>query len=118
MEWSCVSGDGVFIGGNDLPSSSNQSRTMTASFINETADKELQLDALTTISGGGKKAKSKVGKWIEKTLGDGDGEHEGSDYADDVIKFAGKVVGTIIFKKAIGVHTPPGEAGPRLGVEY
>ena len=91
---------------------------MTNSLTTDCIDQELQLDALATISGGGKQAKTKVGQWIERTLGDGDGTHEGSDYADDVSNFVGKVVGTIFFKKAIGVHNPPGEDGPRPGVEY
>ena len=91
---------------------------MTNSLTTDCIDQELQLDALTTISGGGKQAKTKFGQWLERTLGDGDGTHEGSDYADDVGKFFGKVVGTIDFKKATGVHNPPGEDGPRPGVEY
>ena len=87
-----------------------QPRTMT--------NTELTLDQLHTINGGGREAKTKIGKWLEKTLGDGNGTHEGKDYADDVVKFAGKVVGMIIFKGVVGVHQPPGESGPRPGVEY
>tara|TARA_B100000902_G_C26438206_1_gene494781 strand:- start:54 stop:287 length:234 start_codon:yes stop_codon:yes gene_type:complete len=58
---------------------------MTSTFTTPLTDQELQLDALATISGG-KKAKTKVGKWIEKTFGDGDGKHEFGDYADEAIK--------------------------------
>ena len=42
--------------------------------INEITDQELDLITLTTISGGGKEAKTKIGKWVEKTFGNGDGE--------------------------------------------
>ena len=65
---------------------------------------DLQLTDLTTVFGGGKKAKTKVGKWMEKTFGDGDGEHEGSDYVDEFIK-----VITIIAGSGGNVHQPPGE---------
>ena len=87
------------------------------SFINETIDQELQLTDLTTVCGGGKKAKTKAGKWIEKTFGDGDGEHEGSDYVDEVIK-----VITIVAGSGGGnggnVHQPPGEENPGPNVWY
>ena len=81
---------------------------------------ELTLDQLQIISGGGdgegREAKTKIGKWIEKKLGDGDGTHEGSDYSDEVKKFGGSMLGTIIGKAVFGVHQPPGEAGPGPGV--
>ena len=44
------------------------------------------------VSGGGKEAKMKVGKRIEKTLRDGDGMHEGSDYIDEAIKVVRAIV--------------------------
>ena len=71
---------------------------------------ELTLDQLQSISGGGKEAKTKLGKWVERTFGDGDGEHEGKDYVDEAIK-----VSTII---VLGVHQPPREKDPRPGVWY
>ncbi len=58
-------------------------------------DQELSLDDLNTISGGKngkgwakvKAGAKKVGDFIERTLGDGDGKHEfWDDYADDVFK--------------------------------
>ena len=88
---------------------------MTNSLTTDCIDQELQLDALATISGGGKQAKTKVGQWLERKFGDGDGTHEG-DYANDVSNFVGKVVGTIIFKKAIGVHNPPEKMVLALGL--
>ena len=73
-------------------------------------DTELTLDQLQSISGSGKEAKTKLGKWVERTFGDGDGEHEGKDYVDEAIKVA-----TII---VLGVHQPYGEKDPRPGVWY
>ena len=43
--------------------------TQSTALINEITDQELDLATLTEISGGGKKAKKKLGKWIEKTFG-------------------------------------------------
>ena len=78
--------------------------------INETTDQELDLATLTAICGGGKQAKKKVGKWIEKTFGNGDGEHTFGDYADEAIKII-----TIIAGSA-GVHQEPGTEDPGPGV--
>ena len=78
--------------------------------INEITDQELDLATLTAISGGGKKAKTKAGKWIEKTFGNGDGKHTFGDYADEAVK---------IFKfiaKNTGVHQEPGTEDPGPGV--
>ncbi len=44
---------------------------MTSSFIQETTDRELQIIDYSMVSSGGKDTKTKVGKWIEKPLGDG-----------------------------------------------
>ena len=79
---------------------------------------ELTLDQLQTISGGGRVAKTKIGKWFEKKYGDGNGTHEGSDYVDEAINVGIKVVSTIVFGGITGVHQLPGEPGPRPGVEY
>jgi len=84
--------------------------TQSTALINEITDQELDLATLTEISGGGKKAKKKFGKWVEKTFGNGDGEHTFSDYADDVLKVVGILVG------ASGVHQEPGSEGPGPGV--
>ena len=99
---------------DDLHYNSHQPRTMTTSFITETADQELNFSDLNAINGGGKKAKKKVGKWLEKTFGNGDGEHTFSDYADEVIKIITVVAGA----SGGNVHQPPGEDDPRPGVEY
>ena len=57
------------------------------------------------------KSQEKVGKWIEKTFGNGDGEHTFSDYADDVLKVVGILVGASgVFNKT------PGSEGPGPGV--
>ncbi|QNI59531.1 hypothetical protein SynBIOSU31_02669 [Synechococcus sp. BIOS-U3-1] len=42
---------------------------MATTFIRALIDHELQLDELATISGGGNKAKTKVGHWFEKIFG-------------------------------------------------
>ena len=84
--------------------------TQSTALINEITDQELDLATLTEISGGGKKAKKKVGKWIEKTFGNGDGEHTFGDYADELVK-----VITIIAGSA-GVHQEPGSEDPGPGV--
>lgn len=84
--------------------------TQSTALINEITDQELDLATLTAISGGGKKAKTKVGKWIEKTFGNGDGEHTLGDYADEAIKII-----TIIAGSA-GVHQQPGTDDPGPGV--
>ena len=90
---------------------------MTSTFTTPLTDQELQLDALATISGGGKKAKTKVGKWIEKTFGDGDGEHEFGDYADEAIKVITILAGSG-GGKGSNVHQPPGEDTPGPNVWY
>ena len=64
--------------------------TMTYStFQNEAVDEALSLEELNDINGAGamdwlrEKAK-KVGDWVEKTFGDGDGVHEWEDdYRDE-----------------------------------
>ena len=78
--------------------------------INEITDQELDLATLTEISGGGKKAKTKAGKWIEKTFGNGDGEHTVGDYADEAIKIIKYIAGRT------GVHQQPGTEDPGPGV--
>ena len=78
----------------------------STALINEITDQELDLVTLTAICGGGKPAKKKVGKWIEKTFGNGDGVHTFGDYADEAVK---------IFKfiaKNTGVHQEPGTEDP------
>ena len=82
----------------------------STALINEITDQELDLVTLTAICGGGKQAKKKVGKWIEKTFGNGDGEHTVGDYADEAIKII-----TIIAGSA-GVHQEPGTEDPGPGV--
>ena len=78
-------------------------------------DQELDFDTLQTISGGGREAKTKVGKWFEKTFGNGDGTHTIGDYVDDVAK----LVILIAKKKSSGnVHQPPGEDDPAPGTWY
>ena len=84
--------------------------TQSTALINEITDQELDLATLTEISGGCKKAKTKVGKWIEKTFGNGDGDHTLGDYADEAIKII-----TIIAGSA-GVHQQPGTDDPGPGV--
>ncbi len=105
----------MWVGGMTSTTSHNTHSTMTTTFTTPLTDQELQLDTLATISGGGKKAKTKVGKWLEKTFGDGDGEHEFGDYADEVIKIITIVSGG---KKAGNVHQPPGEEAPGPNVWY
>ena len=78
--------------------------------INEITDQELDLATLTAVSGGGKKAKTKAGKWIEKTFGNGDGKHTFGDYADEAIKVIKIIAGSG------GVHQEPGTEGPGPGV--
>ena len=61
------------------------------------------------LSGAGKEAKTKVGKWIEKIFGDGAVTNEAGDYFDEGIK----VVGAIIAGNAgSNVHHPPGSEEP------
>ena len=84
--------------------------TQSTALINEITDQELDLATLTVISGGGKKAKKKFGKWIEKTFGNGDGEHTFGDYADELVKVITIVAGSA------GVHQEPGSEGPGPGV--
>ena len=84
--------------------------TQSTALINEITDQELDLATLTEISGGGKKAKTKVGKWIEKTFGNGDGEHTVGDYADEAIKIITIIAGSN------GVHQQPGTEDPGPGV--
>ncbi|WP_115119102.1 hypothetical protein [Synechococcus sp. UW105] len=82
----------------------------STALINEITDQELDLVTLTAICGGGKKAEKKIGKWIEKTFGNGDGVHTFGDYADEAVK---------IFKfiaKNTGVHQEPGTEDPGPGV--
>ena len=95
----------------DLPNhDSHKTMTQSTALINEIKDQELDLATLSTISGGGKKAEKKIGKWIEKTFGNGDGEHTFGDYADEAIKII-----TIIAGSA-GVHQEPGTEDPGPGV--
>jgi len=84
--------------------------TQSTALINEITDQELDLATLTEISGGGKKAKKKFGKWVEKTFGNGDGVHTFGDYADELVKIAGILIG------AAGVHQEPGTEDPGPGV--
>ena len=57
----------------------------------------------------------KVGKRIEKTLRDGDGMHEGSDYIDEAIK----VVRAIVVGKGVSsVHQHPGIENPGPVIWY
>jgi len=89
--------------------------TQSTALINGIEDQELDFATLTTISGGGKEAKTKFGKWIEKTFGDGNGEHTFGDYADEV----GKILIAIGTKKAgSNVHQPVGEKDPAPGTWY
>ena len=78
--------------------------------INDITEQELDLATLAAISGGGKKAKTKAGKWIEKTFGNGDGDHTFGDYADEAIKVIEIIAGSA------GVHQEPGTEGPGPGV--
>ena len=107
------SGDGVFIGGKHLRYKNNTPKTMTTSFSNESIDQELQIIDLSMVCGGGKEAKTKVGKWIEKTFGDGDGTHTGGDYVDEGIKILGAI---IVGKGGSKVHQAPGSDDPGPGV--
>ena len=63
------SADGVGGGGMTSTPFHESSRTMATTFIRALIDHELQLDELATISGGGNKAKTKVGQWFEKIFG-------------------------------------------------
>ena len=109
------SGDGVFIGVNIPAIYTQHASKMTTSFIAEMTEQELQIIDLTMVNCGGKKAKTKVGTWIKKNLGDGDGTHEGSDYIDEVFR----VVGAIIAGKVgSNVNQPPGSEEPGPGVWY
>ena len=63
------------------------------------------------LSGAGKEAKTKVGKWIEKIFGDGAVTNEAGDCFDEGIK----VVGAIIAGNAgsnVNVHHHPGSEDP------
>ena len=71
--------------------------TQSTALINEITDQELDLATLTEISGGGKKAKKKFGKWVEKTFGNGDGVHTFGDYADELVKIAGILIGCLLY---------------------
>ena len=58
--------------------------------MSELEDMELTPEQLAFITGGGfwawvKKTAKKAADWAESTFGDGDGEHEVSDYIDEVI---------------------------------
>ena len=59
--------------------------------MSELEDMELSLEQLEIISGGGwlRDKIKQAADWVESTFGDGDGEHEGSDYKDEV-KAVGK----------------------------
>ena len=93
-----------------LTHTKHKTMAQSIALINEITDQELDLSTLTTISGGGKEAKTKIGKWVEKTFGNGDGEHELSDYADEGVKFLKFLAGSA------GVHQEPGTEDPGPGV--
>ncbi len=62
---------------------------LEALVMSELEDMELTPEQLAFITGGGllswiKKTAKKVGDWIERTFGDGDGKHEISDYIDEI----------------------------------
>ena len=62
---------------------------LEALVMSELEDMELTPEQLAFITGGGllswiKKTAKKVGDWIERTLGDGDGVHEWDDYKDEI----------------------------------
>ncbi|WP_413413323.1 hypothetical protein [Prochlorococcus sp. MIT 0701] len=55
--------------------------------MSELEDMELSLEQLEIISGGGwlRDKIKQAADWVESKLGDGDGEHEVTDYIDEVI---------------------------------
>ena len=63
--------------------------------MSELEDMELSLEQLEMISGGGwfKDQLKKLADWVECKLGDGDGEHEWSDYKDEVLVIVGWFLG-------------------------
>ena len=88
---------------------------MTTSFMVERTDQVMEVIDLTMVSGCDNEAQTTVGKWIEKTLGDGGRTHEDSDYVDEAIK----VVGAMIAGQGCSnVHQPPGSENPASGVWY
>ncbi|KZR77489.1 hypothetical protein [Prochlorococcus marinus] len=69
--------------------------------MSELEDMELTPEQLAFVTGGGfwswvKKTAKKAADWVESTLGDGDGEHEVSDYIDEVLA----VIGFLSSKKS------------------
>ena len=93
------------------PHTTHKTMTQSIARIDAIQDQELDFETLMTISGGGKEAKTKVGKWFEKTFGNGDGEHTFGDYADEI----GAIIIAIGKKKGGSVHQPPGSEEPEIG---
>ena len=89
------------------PHTTHKTMTQSIARIDAIQDQELDFDTLMAISGGGKEAKTKVGKWFEKTFGNGDGD----DYADEI----GAIIIAIGKKKGGSVHQLPGSEEPEIG---
>ena len=53
-----------------------------------------------------------MGKWLEKTFGNGDGEHTFGDYADEI----GAIIIAIGKKKGGQVQQPPEGEEPEIGI--